>query len=286
MSEPAPPPVARSALLGRALPGLRLRIGTLLALLLLLVGFVSIVWTPHAIEAVSLQSQLQDPSATHLLGTDPLGRDVLSLTMKGILTSIVVSAIALALGLFFGVPIGVAAAYWGGWADRVLMALSDFWTTVSAVAIAFLLTAIIGPGTLNAMLAIGLVNVAILARATRELLLPYRGRDHIAASRLAGLGGWELARLHVLPGLTPLLVAAALGQLGFGILAEAGLSYLGLAAQPPGTSLGLMLRDAQNYMALKPMLALAPGVALLLVAAAIQLVAMGLRERLGGDDAA
>ena len=279
MMDVSPPPLSGPSLLSRALPGARLRAGVVAALILLLIGFVSIVWTPFPIEKLDLQAQLQDPSATHLLGTDQLGRDLLSMTMKGVLTSFVVAAVATAIGLFVGVPLGIAAAVAGGWTERLILGSTGFLVTVSALVFAVLLTAIAGPGAINAMLAIGLFNIAVLARVTHDLLLPFRGRDHIAASRLAGLGGWDLARLHVLPQFAGLLVAAALVQLSFGVLAEAGLSFVGLGSQPPGTSLGLMLKDAQGFMLFEPLLVVVPGAALLLIALSLNLIATALKDR-------
>lgn len=282
MTDLAPPPLTPPPLLARAMPAPGLRLGVGMALLLLLVGFISIVWTPWPVETLDLPGALADPSLSHLLGTDQLGRDVLSLIMKGILTSCVVAAVALGLGLFIGVPLGLAASRWGRWGTVLVVGSTEFVIVLSALLIAVLLTAIFGPGTINAMFAIGLFNAAVLARVTRDLLLPYRGLDHIAASRLAGLGGWDLMRLHVLPGLMPLLFAAALTQLAFGILMEAALSYVGLASQPPGTSLGLLLKDAQGFMSFKPLLVVAPGLALLLVTLSINLAAAALR---GGRNA-
>jgi peptide/nickel transport system permease protein len=262
----------------RILPGIRLRIGMILALLLLLVGFVSIVWTPYPVDQLSPADQLQDPSLEHLLGTDALGRDLLSLTMKGILTSFVVAVVAVGIGLFIGVPIGVAAASWGVVAERILVGGSGFFVSVSALGIAVVLAALIGSSALSAMLAIGLFNVAVIARATRDALIPYRGREYIAASRLAGLGGWELARRHVLPRFMPTLMAVTVTQLAGSVLLEAGLSFVGLGSQAPGSSLGLMLRDAQSAMVFEPLLAIVPGAALWLIVLSLALVAGGIRH--------
>jgi peptide/nickel transport system permease protein len=260
----------------------RLRIGAVLALLLLLVGFVSIVWTPYPVDQLNPVAQLEDPSAEHFLGTDTLGRDLVSMTMKGVLTSFVVSAVALGLGLFFGVPLGVAAASWGPLAARILLGGTSVLVSLSALGMAVVLAALLGPSALNAMLAIGLFNAAVIATETHHALLPYRGRDYIAASRLAGLGGWELARRHVLPRFLPALTAIGVTQLAAGVLLEAGLSFVGLGSQPPGSSLGLMLRDAQSVMLFEPMLIIVPGAALWLVALSLALVAGGIRHRNGG----
>ena len=259
----------------------RLRIGATLALLLLLGGCASLVWTPYPVDQFNPAAQLQDPDAAHLLGTDTLGRDLLSMTMKGILTSFVVAAVAGGIGLFIGGPLGAAAASGDVWVERVLLGGSGFFMGLSALGIVVVLTALVGPSALNAMLAIGLFNVAVIARGTHEVLVGFRGRDHIAASRLAGVTGWELTRRHVLPRALPALAAIAVSQLAAGVLLEAGLSFVGLGSQPPGSSFGLMLRDAQSVMLFEPLPVIVPGVALWLVTVSLGLVAGGIRHRNG-----
>lgn len=263
------------------LPGARLRSGVVVALVLLLVGFVSVVWTPFPVDAPDPAATMQGPGTTHLLGTDTMGRDVLSMAMKGVLTSFVVAAVATGIGLFVGVPLGVGAAMGGVWGVRILLGGSGFLLSLSALGLAVILTALLGPTALNAMLAIGLFNVAVIARETHAELLPYRGRDYIAAARLAGLNGLELARRHIVPGFMPMLTAVAMTQLATGVMLEAALSYVGLATQPPGSSLGLMLRDGQAVLQLAPHLMLVPGIALLLIALALGLIATGIRARFG-----
>ena len=263
------------------LPGSRLRIGVVAVLVLLLVGFVSVVWTPYPIDQVDPTATLQGPGAAHLLGTDGTGRDLLSMVMKGILTSFVVAAVAAGIGLFIGVPLGVGAMLGGVWAERIRLGGSGFFLSLSALGLAAILTALIGPSAVNAMLAIGLFNVAVIARETHGELVRYRGRDYIADGRLAGLNGVELARRHVLPAFAPTLTAVAMTQLATGVMLEAALSYVGLASQPPGSSLGLMLRDGQAVLQLAPHLMLVPGLTLLLIALALTLIATGIRLHFG-----
>lgn len=259
----------------------RLRIGVVLALLLLLAGFVSIVWTPYPVDQLNPAAQMQHPGGGYLLGTDALGRDLLSMAMKGILTSFVVAAVAVGIGLFIGVPLGAAAAGGGPWAERILLGGSGFLVSLSALGMAVVLAALTGPSALNAMLAIGLFNIAVIAGETCDALVPFRGRDHIAASRLAGLNGWDLVRRHILPRMLPSLAAITVSQLAAGVLLEAGLSFVGLGTQAPGSSLGLMLRDAQSVMLTEPLLVVVPGAALWLVALSLALVAGGIRHRSG-----
>ena len=267
----------RSNPIASLLPGSRLRIGVVATLMLLLIGFVSVVWTPFPIDHADPAATLQGPSATHLLGTDGAGRDLLSVAMKGILTSFVVAAVATGIGLFIGLPLGVGATLGGVWAERILLGGSGFFLNLSALGLAVILTALNGGSALNAMLAIGAFNVAAIARVTHSEFVHYRGRDYIAAGRLAGLNGFDLARRYVLPSFAPMLTAVAVTQLATGVMLEAALSYVGLASQPPGSSLGLMLRDGQAMLQLAPHLVLVPGIALLLITLALTLIATGIR---------
>lgn len=269
-------------------PGLR--IGAIGSLLFLLLGFISIAWTPHSIENANVAAALQDPGMVYWFGTDHLGRDVLSLLMKGILTSFIVATVAVVIGAAIGVPLGLAAAVWGGPLDWLLVRINDFFVTFPALIIAILIATIFGPGAVVVMIAVGIFNIPAFARATRAGWVRLQTRDYVAAARMAGMGTLEMARRHIVPGVAGLLLVQAVTQLALGILAEASLSYIGLGAQTQATSLGLMLRDAQAYAALKPALALIPGTALVLVVVALNLTADGFRDqvdpklRQSGDD--
>ena len=257
-----------------------LRIGIIASLLFLLLGFVSIVWTPYPIENINVGAAMQGFSGAHWLGTDNLGRDLLSLVMKGTLTSFIVAAIAVAIGGLVGVPLGLAAAAWGGPAEWTILRLNDFLFAFPALIIAMLITALAVPGAINAMIAVGIFNVPVFARVARGGALSLKTLDYIAAARLAGMGDLEIARRHLLPNIASLIIVQATIQLALGILAEASLSYVGLGTQPPATSLGLMLKDAQTYALLKPSLALIPGITIVLIVGALNLAGDGLRDLL------
>ncbi len=199
---------------------------------------MSIVWTPYPVGSLNVGGAMQDPSLAHWFGTDQLGRDMLSLTMKAILTSFIVAAIAVAFGALIGLPLGFAAAAWGGPLDWAILRLTDFLFAFPALIIAILITTSFGASTVNVMIAVGIFNIPAFARAARTGALAFKSRDYIAAARLAGMGGIEIARRHILPDVTRLLLIQAIVQLAIGILAEASLSYVGLGAQPPTTSLG------------------------------------------------
>jgi len=263
-------------------PPLGLRLGIVLSLLFLLIGFVSISWTPYPLEPAGIPDQLLDPSAAHWLGTDQQGRDLLSLVMKGTLTSFVVAAVAVAIGLLFGLPLGFAAAAWGRRANVAGDALLLF----PAVVIAILVAARLGPGAVSAMIAIGIAQAGVFARVTGKAAALLGRRPYVDAARLAGMNVWDSATRHVAPALSRLLLVQVVIQLAVGVLAEATLAYVGLGTQPPGTSLGLMLREAQSLMLFEPLLLLVPGTALAAIALSLSLVAHGLAKWLGVDHAA
>jgi len=260
----------------------RFRIGAIATLVLLLVGFVSIVWTPYPVTSLDVGSVLQAPGGAHWLGTDQLGRDVLSLIMKGILTSFVVSAVAVFIGAVIGVPLGWMAKIWPGIPDRAIGALGEALLTFPPLLLAVILAAVAGPGVLNIMLAIGLSVAPAFLRTTRDGLVAIERLDYVAAARLAGTGRVETVRRHVLPNLSPLLLAQIFAQLATGVMAEAALGFVGLGVQPPASSLGLLLRDAQSYASVAPVPLLLGGLALIAIVLALTAAALGLRDGLPG----
>lgn len=258
-------------------PGPGLRIGAIVALAFLLLGFASIVWTPHPVDAVDVGNALQDAGGGHWLGTDALGRDVLSLLMKGVLTSFIVAGVAVALGALLGVPLGLVAAQWAP-LERAIDAVSEFFVAFPALIFAVLLAVAFGPGAPNAMIAIGVVAIPAFARAARDGSTALTKLDFVDAGRLAGMGGPDIWRRHIVPELSRMLLATAIAQLSVGVLAEATLSYVGLGVEAPATSLGLMLQGAQSYVMSKPMLAIVPGVAIVLVVLALNAAGRGVRR--------
>jgi peptide/nickel transport system permease protein len=253
------------------------RVAVVLALLLLLLGFASLVWTPYQVSSLDVGSAMQDPSPAHWLGTDQLGRDVLSLVMKGLLTSFVVAAVAVAVGALLGLPLGLAATYWGTPGRLALEGIDAYLTAAPAFVFAVLLALMLGPSAATVMLAAGVANVPAFALTMRNAMLRADRLGYVTMSRLAGTAPFEIARRHTLAGIARLLIAQAVVQLGVGVLAEASLAYVGLGTQPPATSLGLLLHDAQAYAVMKPGLLVAPGLAILLIVLLLNIVGRGLR---------
>lgn len=259
-------------------PSLALGLGA--TLLFAVMGLVSLAWTPYPITDISIARRFLGPDASHLLGTDHLGRDVLSLIMSGTLTSFVVGATAVAIGIGIGVPMGLAAALWGGPVEWLVLRISDLAFAFPSVIIAILIATLIGPGATNAVIAIGIFNIPVFARVARGGALALSSLDFLGAARLAGLSRPAIAWRHIVPNIMSLIIVQGTIQLSLGILAEAGLSYIGLGTQPPDTSLGLMLRDAQSLFLIHPSLSLIPGLAIVLIVVALNLAGDGLRDAL------
>ena len=256
----------------------RLWIGLALSLVLIGLAVTSLLWTPFPIAGTDLTQGLLDPGAPHWLGTDPAGRDMASLLMSATLTSLVIAVLAVAVGLLIGVPLGLIAAISGGSIDWLIQKFSDFLVVFPALVIAILCSALAGPGALNAVIAVGTINIPVLARVARAGAADVKALDYVAAARLAGLGGWAIAWRHLLPNAWGPVMMQAIRLLALGLIGEAGLSYLGLGARSPQVSLGLMLSEAQGNFLAHPWLALLPGLVIVLLVLALNLLADGLAD--------
>ena len=269
-----------STFVSRARRHVGFQIGALLLALFVGTALLSVVWTPYAVDELQMRFKLLPSSPTHWLGTDHLGRDVLSRIMVGAQTSITVGLIAVVLGMSVGVALGAWAAARGGWVDEALSRTSDLIFAFPAVLIAILITSVLGASAQNAILAIAIFNVPVFARVTRGAALAMWGRDFIRAAIAMGRGPLGITLRHVLPNILSVLIVQATIQFAVAILAEAGLSYLGLGAQPPVPSWGRMLRDAQTYIFQAPELAVWPGLAIALAVLGLNMLGDGLRDLL------
>jgi peptide/nickel transport system permease protein len=261
-------------------------IGLAITLALLATAAVSVVYTPRDPLEMSIAGRLQGPSAAHPLGTDQFGRDLLSRIMQGAITSILVGVIAVGIGMAIGVVFGVLSGYFGGWLDEVFMRLVDAIQGFPAILSALLLTAVFKPTLTISMVAIGIAFLPVFARLTRASFLEFRDRDFVVAARALGAGDRALIGRHILPNTLPPLIVQATISFPVAILAEAGLSYLGLGTQPPNPSWGLMLKEAQGFLTLNPWYAIFPGGAIALTVLGLNLLGDGLRDVLDPKTAA
>jgi len=248
--------------------------------LVALAALISFAWTPYDVTALDIGNRLAAPSLAHWLGTDALGRDVLSMLMVGARVSITVAFFAVGIGLIIGVPLGLFAAAYGGAADEAVMRFSDIVFAFPALILAILIAAIFGPGAYTAVIAVGVFNVPVFARVTRGASLPLWKAGFIHAARAADKSRPRIALEHILPNVASIIAVQAAIQFSLAILAEAGLSYVGLGVQPPFPSWGGMLAESQTLSAVAPWLTIFPGLAIFLFVLGLTLAGDGVRARL------
>ena len=233
---------------------------------------------PYGINDVDVPNALQAPSLTHWLGTDELGRDVLSRVLVAVQASMRIAVTSVALALVVGVAIGVLAGYRGGWLDTVLMRVVDVMFAFPVLLLALAVVAILGPGVTTTILAIGIVYTPIFARVARASTLGVRTEPYVRMSQAMGTGDGYILRRHILPNISgPLIVQTSL-SLAFAILSEAALSFLGLGIQPPQPSLGRMIFDSQGFVTMAWWMAVFPGAAIFMIVLAFNLFGDGLRD--------
>jgi peptide/nickel transport system permease protein len=252
--------------------------GGVLTLFVISAALLSMVWTPWPAYEIDMAHKLISPSASHWLGTDMLGRDIVSLLLVGARSSIVVGVIAVGIGLMFGVPLGLVAAARRGWIEEVIMRLGDFTFAFPALLSAIMLAAVAGPGMVTSITAIGIFQIPIFMHITRGSANAIWAREFVLAARASGKGKFRITIEHVLPNILSILIVQATIQFALAILAEAALSYLGLGTQPPQPSWGRMLNDAQSLLFQLPSLAVYPGLAIATAVLGLNLLGDGLRD--------
>ena len=235
---------------------------------------------PYGANEINVMNQLQPPNLTHLFGTDELGRDVFSRVIIAARVSVQVSVVSVALALVMGVSIGLLAGYFGRWVDIVGMRSMDVIFSFPVMLLALAIVAMLGPGLVPAMIAIGVVYTPYFARITRASVLSVREETYIRAARSIGAGDVRILRLHVLPNvMAPIIVQTSL-SLAFAILTEAALSFLGLGVQPPQPSWGRMLFDGRGFLTEAWWMAVFPGMAIFLTVLALNLIGDAMRDAL------
>jgi peptide/nickel transport system permease protein len=262
----------------RAMRHRSFQIGSVLVGLLVLTALLSLVWTPHPATEIDVPSKLQGPSPSHWLGTDSLGRDIVSQLIVGSQNSIAVGLIAVGIGMGIGTSLGLLAAARRGWVEELVMRTADFTFAFPALVTAIMLTAIYGGGLVNSIIAIGIFNIPVFARISRAAATGIWTRDYVTAARACGKGAWQITFTHVLPNIASSLIVQATIQFANAILAEAALSFLGLGTQPPQPSWGRMLNEAQSMLFQAPQLAAWPGLAIVLSVLGLNLMGDGLRD--------
>jgi peptide/nickel transport system permease protein len=261
-------------------------VGVGAALFLLLVTLVAIFAPLIAPDSPLHQDLLQlfkAPSSRHLLGTDDLGRDLLSRLVYGARVSLVVGVVSVGGSLLVGVPIGLIAGYRGGAIDRVMQIVVDVLLSVPTLVLVFAIAGVLGPSVTNLVIALGVFFVPLFLRLARQETYHLRHSQLVEAEQALGLSESTIARRHVLPNIAPPLIVQAANAVGIAIIAEAALSFLGLGVRPPSPSWGVMLQTSYQYLTAHSWLLVPPAVAVLLTVLAFNLLADALRDAFGRE---
>lgn len=227
-----------------------------------------------------LKSVLVGPNSHHLFGTDYLGRDTLSRLIWGARTSLLVGVVALAIAVVIGMTAGLVAGYFGGWINAVIMRILDAMLSFPMILLMLLIASLLGGGVVNIMIAIGVSMVPAYGRLMCGMVLSAKESDYIIAGRSMGSNARRLMLRHILPNCFPPLIVMITMQIGGAILAEAGLSYLGIGITPPNPAWGSMVNDGYRYLTTSPIVSFVPGLAIMLVVFAFNMVGDGLRDAL------
>ena len=248
---------------------------TAFVLLILLTGFFYTPYEPNKMNAALKNSP---PSLSHLLGTDNFGRDVLSRVMKGAGTTYIIAVAIVLIGASFGTILGALTGYFGGWFDEILMRLNDVLASFPSILLALVFVSVFGPGTYNIVFALGIIFIPSYARVVRSEFIVLKERDFVKNAKLMGAGKFRIMFIHILPNTKKVLIPSLLIGFNNAVLAEAGLSYLGLGVQPPQASLGRMLSEAQSYLLDSPWCAIAPGLMIILTVLGFSLISGGVEN--------
>ena len=251
-------------------------LGSILTGIVLLVVLVGIFYTPYDPTAMDNANKLSGISLAHPFGCDNFGRDILSRVMKGSGTTLLVALSTVAIGTFFGVLLGAFTGYFGGLLDEVLMRIIDVVFAFPSILLALVFISLLGPGKGNVIISLGIAFIPSFARIVRSEFIRCKNMDYVKLARLAG--HLRIMFVHILPNTISVLVPAVMIGFNNAVLAEAGMSYLGIGVQPPDASLGRMLSEAQTYIFSAPGFALFPGIFIVVMVLGFSLLAEGLKR--------
>ena len=255
-------------------------IGLTIVLTLILTAALAPWIAPHDPLRMAAGPRFQPPSLAHWFGTDDFGRDVFSRIVYGARLTLQIGVIAVGISLTSGLLLGLVAGYAGAWAERILMRLVDVLFSFTEIVIALACLAILGIGLTNAMIAIGIASIPFYARVTHSIVLVEKGKPYFEAGIAAGAGHIRMIFLHLLPNVIPTLIVVGTLGISTAVLAAAGLSFLGLGAQPPQPEWGFMLSSSRDLISRAPWMMIFPGMAIAITVLGFNLLGDGIRETL------
>jgi len=255
-------------------------VGAVIIFLTIVMAIFAPWLAPYPPDATNLSESLQSPSSTHWLGTDSVGRDTLSRIIYGSRTSLAVGIVSIVIAASLGMTLGLIAGYFSGAINVIIMRFIDALMAFPMILLALVIAAILGGGLWNVMIAIGIGLTTIYARLMCGQVLTVKENDYILAARAYGASNMRIMLQHIFPNCLPPLIVLVTMQMGSAILAEAGLSFLGIGIRPPGAAWGEMVNSGYKFLLDKPVLSFAPGIAIMLVVFAFNMVGDGLRDAL------
>ena len=256
-----------------------LLVGLLMTGLAVVLGILSFFWTPYGTTTMSAAERFNAPSLRHLFGTDNFGRDIFSRVMQGIGTTVIVSSLIVLISASAGILIGAVTGYFGGILDEVIMRITDAVNAFPSILLALVVISILGSGKQNVVLSLGIVFTPSYVRIVRSEFIRLRDSDFVCRARLMGVSKLRILFVHILPNIWSVFWVSVTIGFNNAILAESGMSYLGIGVQPPDASLGKMLSDAQGYLGRAPWYALAPGLTIVWIVLGFSLLSEGVRRK-------
>ncbi|MCM1327705.1 MAG: ABC transporter permease [Bacteroidales bacterium] len=255
--------------------------GLIMTVTAVIIAVVGAFWTPYSTTAMSATEKFAAPSFAHFFGTDNFGRDIFSRVMKGMGTTILIGILVVLLSGGIGILVGAVTGYFGGVVDEVIMRFTDALNGFPSILLALVVISILTPGKQNLIISLGIVFVPSFVRIVRSEFIRLRDADYINRARLMGVGRARILFVHILPNIFSTFWVSVMIGFNNAILAESGMSYLGIGVQPPDASLGKMLSDAQGYLITAPWYALAPGLAIVWIVLGFSLLSEGVRRMQG-----
>jgi len=255
-------------------------IGAVIILLLILTAIFAPLLTPYEPNKVKLEDSLQQPSSQHLLGTDLYGRDVLTRILYGSRIAIIVGVVAVTASGAFGMFLGLLAGYFGGWVETIIMRITDALMALPPLVLMLAIAVMLGGGVPTVLLALGVALMPTYSRLMCGQVMAAKENDYVMAAKVVGASNIRVMFRHLVPNVFPPLLVLITLDLGFAILTEASLSFLGIGINPPTATWGAMVSDGQRYLLTHPVLSFTPGLAIVLVVLGFNLVGDGLRDAL------
>ncbi len=252
--------------------------GLVMTLLVAGVALLGVFWTPYGTTVMSASEKFHGPSLRHLFGTDNFGRDIFSRVMKGAGATILISGLVVSVSGAMGILAGAVTGYFGGILDEVMMRITDAVNGFPSVLLGLVIISVLGPGRQNVVISLVIVFTPSFIRIVRSEFIRLRDADYISRARMMGVGRLRILFVHILPNTMSTFWASVMIGFNNAILAESGMSFLGIGVQPPDATLGNMLSDAQGYLTRAPWYALAPGLTMVWIVLGFSLLGEGLRR--------